>query len=655
MIRITFIFFLFIFSTITALSQTVENQISKINTGSGLHTADFKTKLGVLKIYLPSDLTVTEPASGTVSFKKHKSGVKDNIGINDVFTSYKLIVENRPVELTGNVFFIEVPINLPTGVLSVSLRNSEGKVVNRAFFPVRLTKRGNLPRQVGNPANFRLPVTSRSGQPANINGNFDGNLTNASVSISGTQAKILAESKKQLVFLTPSSLQGAKVLTLKEGDVEVKNPFTVLYVVKVGQEQPEIYADNNDNQISTANKGNEILIESNNQTGEIDLNANSELNPVNQLPSTTSAPELESNDENIFGPRTSNLSKPLEIDPDELQKLRKSSPRVFSNQDLPELYGLTELNTKTQAPDNNIRQIKEEPEQLKEQPKQVKVIPKKDEVAESNLKSGIKDISEIKPQIDEQLAAQFVPLDSKSQKRSTEVIEPEQKEPIEDLKIVESDKTTSVTDPAIDYLTTVANAKQVVKDDNLKKEVTPEKDHIKQDNLKATVAQADLDQETSKEKEKPINNNESKELKDIKVNEKIEITEEIKIEEVPDLIGPNLTEEKATTVPGAKNTESSSKKVKVDKEGKTESEKKQTMVNPDKDIKKPETKSADDKKVIKTENKNNKPKKPTELSITEKIELTEEIKIVEEQEFVGPKQPEKETATVKKADKKAEP
>ena len=163
MFRINIIFLLFIFSTITAFSQPVENKISEVNTGSGLHSTDFKTKLGVLTIYLPSDLTVTEPASGTVSFKKNKSGTQDNIGINEVFTSYKLIVENQPVELTGNVFFIEVPINLPTGVLSVSLRNSEGRVVNRAFFPVRLTKRGKSSPSGREPSEFQIACNIQIG------------------------------------------------------------------------------------------------------------------------------------------------------------------------------------------------------------------------------------------------------------------------------------------------------------------------------------------------------------------------------------------------------------------------------------------------------------------------------------------------------------
>ena len=207
MFRIYLISFALIFSLMTAVSHSEENQLSKVRTGDGLHTADFKTKLGILTIYLPADMTVTENATGTLSFKS-KPGSSQSPGLNEFLSNYKLIVENRPAEINGNIFYVQVPINLPTGVLSVSLQNSEGKVVNRAFFPVRLTKRGNLPPAVGNAANFKLPVTSRSGQPAVINGNFDGNVNNASVTISGTPTKILSESKKQLVFMTPDNLQG---------------------------------------------------------------------------------------------------------------------------------------------------------------------------------------------------------------------------------------------------------------------------------------------------------------------------------------------------------------------------------------------------------------------------------------------------------------
>ena len=490
-----------------------------------------------------------------------------------------------------------------------------------------------------------MPVTSRSGQPARISGNFDGNLTNASVSISGTKANVLAESKKQLIFLTPSKLQGAKVLTLKERDTEVKNPFTVLYVVRVGQEQPKIYADNSVTRIPTPNKSEEVLVESGNQTGEIDLNAVNEVKPVNQLPNTSSAPQLESNEEITFGPTTSNLSKPLEIDPGELQKLRNTSPKVFSNQDLPELNGLTELNTNTQIPEKIVKPIKEKPVQVKEQPKLIKELPKKVEVTDNSLEPEGKDISEIKPQIDEQLTAQFVPLDSKSKKSTPKVVESQQKETIEDLNILESEISTPVSDPVGDYITSVANAKQVTIDNKSEKDVSSEKVIVKKENLKATVAQADLDQtktevsenkEAGKEKDKADKKKES-ELNQEKNNEKLEVTEDIKLEEKFEFVGPKLPEEYIVPASKTKKTEAPVKKAKADTVGESPADKK------------PETKTEVVKKADKTEN--NKQKKPAELTVTEKVELTEEIKI-EEAQGTGPKLPEKGVSSVKKADKK---
>jgi len=747
MFRLNFIILFLILSTFTAFSQSVENQLSDVVADSGLLKTDFNTKSGVLTIYLPSDMTVTEPASGTVSFKKKTAGAGDISGLNELFSSYKLIVENRPVELQGNVFFIKVPINLPTGVLSVSLRNSEGKVVNRAFFPVRLTKRGNLPRQVGNPANFRLPVTSRSGRPATIKGNFDGNLTNASVSISGTQAPVLAESKKQLVFLTPSTLQGAKVLTLKEGDVEVKNPFTVLYVVKVGQEQPANYAENSDSGVRVNDTGSEILIESGNQTGEINFDASNKLNPVDQLPNAVSKPELQPNDEIAIGPNTSQFSKPLELDPNELKQLSRSGNKVYDNQDLTGLKELKQYNPQQSPPETALKSetavpkekmipstvtaqgendkseikaavdkqlssqfIPVDPEQkqptaqVAQTEKKVPVPvsdsaksktsdPKKPMMSKASAAKGQKDISEIKTMIDEQLAAQFIPLDS-NQSQSTVLV----KKTVKNGQAPDSKTAKAGSKSPKIFKANVANAQKMSDDDK----GSTEKTSKKRQQTGVTVAQADLDEPTQQEAK-------AGDTEEILVEEKIQVTEEIPAEEPKKKADKKPAQEKAEPVKVTGQKEAPGKTVKSKKEIKAEDKTKEAkkpaeikvtekavvadppeaetpeMVGPQLPEKMPEKKVAADKKTdtkpvkkeadkekVKTEKVKTKPakekkkvtqqkkkdgKKPAdktdEVKTSEKIEVTEDLKVKKIPETTGPEPPakkaEKKDAVVKKS------
>ena len=155
------IIFIYLFLvTGSVYSQNFDNSLRRVNSGSGLHNSDFKSSLGTLTIYLPSDMTVGESVSGTVNFEKFQIGIEENVGLAQFFAKYTINVENRPLDITGNRFILDVPVNLPTGVLAISLVDSSGKITNRAFFPVRLTMRGNLPQNVGGTANFRMPSGS---------------------------------------------------------------------------------------------------------------------------------------------------------------------------------------------------------------------------------------------------------------------------------------------------------------------------------------------------------------------------------------------------------------------------------------------------------------------------------------------------------------
>ena len=395
----TFLYSILLLFTITYsdYSNSQDDGLSKVNAGSGLYTTDFNIEEGILTVYLPSDLTVAENASGTINLRS--IGAQRNI--NQVISKYNLVVESQAVDFNGNKFMVQIPINLPTGVLSVSLQDKEGKILNRAFFPVRLTKRSKLPLTSGGVGNFRTPITSRAGVPSIVNGPFDGNFNNSFISISGQPVNFLSESTRQLVFMIPDGVYGPKVLSLREGTIEFKTPFTVLYVVKVGRDNPELISRKDGTNINSPTGGSQgVLIESEKQFGKIDLQYNPDLGVTSQaknspVPVTY---KLNAKEEPALGPSIDDISKPLEIDPKELNKYSQTTAPA-KDYNTNEFTSLKQFSDKPRdgPQDQNLFVSKSH-----ETPAQVS----------NSAQAGYGDINEVKSLIDKQINSPFTPLES---------------------------------------------------------------------------------------------------------------------------------------------------------------------------------------------------------------------------------------------------
>ena len=95
----TFLFTILLIFTISlggpAFSQ--DTVLSKVKTGNGFHSTDFRISDGILTVYLPSDMTVNETASGTMILK----GSSDPNGFNQIMSKYNLVVENQNVDIIG--------------------------------------------------------------------------------------------------------------------------------------------------------------------------------------------------------------------------------------------------------------------------------------------------------------------------------------------------------------------------------------------------------------------------------------------------------------------------------------------------------------------------------------------------------------------------
>jgi len=370
--------------------------LSKVRTGNGLLTTDFNIPEGVLTVYLPSDMTVAETVSGTVVLR----GNTAQNNINQIISKYNLVAESQIVNFYGNNFTIQIPVNLPTGVLSISLQDKQAKILKRAFFPVRLTKRSQLPLNAGGTGNFRTPVTSRAGMPAIVNGPFDGNFQNSFISISGQPVTLLSESTRQLVFLIPDGAHGQKVLLLREGTTEFKTPFTVLYVVKVGRDNPAVISrKDGTNAVSPTGVSRGVLIESEEQTGKINLEYNPDLGKTSQEKNSPDPikRELTATEEPTIGLSIHDLSKPLELDPKDLEKY--STPTQDKSYSENEFTSLKQFSDKAT----------DKPE-IEDKPIDKPTVSAKPVV--STGESGYADIKDVKPLLDKQMNSPFTPLET---------------------------------------------------------------------------------------------------------------------------------------------------------------------------------------------------------------------------------------------------
>lgn len=445
----TFLYLILLIFTITYsdYSNSQDVGLSKVNTGSGLHTTDFNIEEGILTIYLPSDLTVAENASGTMYLRS--IGAQSNI--SQVKSKYNLVVESQAVDINGNKFMVQIPINLPTGVLSVTLQDKEGKVLNRAFFPVRLTKRSKLPLTSGGVGNFRTPVTSRAGMPSIVNGPFDGNFNNSFISISGQPVDLLSESTRQLVFMIPDGVQGPKVLSLREGATEFKTPFTILYVVKVGRDNPELISRKDGTIFNSPTGGSQgVLIESEKQFGKIDLQYNPDLGDTSQdqnspIPVTN---KLNVKEEPALGPSITDLSKPLEIDPQELNKYSQTATPA-KDYNTNEFTSLKQFSDKPKKGSQNQNQL-------------VSKSPETPDPAINSGQAGYGDINEVKSLLDTQINSPFTPLESTSVSKPKKVQTPKNPATLKETPEV----------PAIKSVSPIPEKKEVKPAISKKKETT---------------------------------------------------------------------------------------------------------------------------------------------------------------------------------------
>lgn len=193
---------------------------------NGMYQASYKLERGgEVDVNLPADMALDESVSGSVVYQGN-------------LRQFELLIEDKPVLMHGGGnFTYKLPGNVSTGVVKVVLRYTNGIEIGKAFFPVNIGKlRKTL--DLSDKENFKLPVFGSAGMPLLINGKFDGNYTNTSVTLSDKRLRILAESTTTCVFVTDNNQSGNAVLKISELGNDQQTQFTNLTVVKVEEREP---------------------------------------------------------------------------------------------------------------------------------------------------------------------------------------------------------------------------------------------------------------------------------------------------------------------------------------------------------------------------------------------------------------------------------
>jgi hypothetical protein len=210
----------------------------------GLKTAVFETPKGKINVNLPDDMAATDEISGTVVAEAAGKTPEEKAQNEDELNGYVVEIaktEEPPkpeapkkhavpkAKPTDPGFVCMIP---PAAeVIKLILRGPKGTPVCTSEMPC-LPK---PPAQSCGPSECVMPTVGTCGRPVQIKGPCDGSFTNSGVMIGGQKAPILAESPRQQVAKSPTSVVGPTEIQRTEGQQVTKGTFRNLKVKMAAQ------------------------------------------------------------------------------------------------------------------------------------------------------------------------------------------------------------------------------------------------------------------------------------------------------------------------------------------------------------------------------------------------------------------------------------
>src|SRR4030095_5696966 len=208
---------------------------SSVAQADGMTTITFCTPDGTIDINLPGDMTAGDTISGTIFGAPKGNSAEEFAHYVDELNSYVVELRNaHPVRRrawSGNAMSTTASSNLSSPVASGRFHNFACRIPDtgdRVQFVLADKKYATLATQdvsysapsskapVAQEA-LVVPSEGRSGQMLRIRGPFGGDFSSTKIMIGGENCTILAESPRQLIFVTPKNVTGKSKIELRTG------------------------------------------------------------------------------------------------------------------------------------------------------------------------------------------------------------------------------------------------------------------------------------------------------------------------------------------------------------------------------------------------------------------------------------------------------
>lgn len=202
-----------LFSAPIIWAQTISNQ-------KGLTIVSFSTPNGSVKIYLPDGIRSGDVISGTVIAEpsgKNNRQVKKNLS---KLSGYLLLIEGKRFPINENASTIKWLVNSGSQEnIPIEIIEENGGKIASLSCPVNNTSKTENEKY----SSCVIPSHALVGQPLQIKGQFDGDMSNTSCAISNKPAVILAESPRNCIISFSDNAQGLQTIQVNENEKPMCN------------------------------------------------------------------------------------------------------------------------------------------------------------------------------------------------------------------------------------------------------------------------------------------------------------------------------------------------------------------------------------------------------------------------------------------------
>ena len=216
--------------SIQTMAQDKDQSNSSTEIAWGLRTVTFMTSSGRVMVNMPDDVAAGDTISGTVIAEPAGESDEQRRTNTDELSGYVVEIDKAKTTGVGNMLKATIPAVLAGGMSYLILKDSNGDELARAGLPVRPSSSDTIRPAIATSKDFLLPRIGQAGRPIEVEGPFDGDLTNTRLKIGGANLLKLAESPRKIVATSPRNIVGTTRIELRERNAVAWNEFNSLRV-----------------------------------------------------------------------------------------------------------------------------------------------------------------------------------------------------------------------------------------------------------------------------------------------------------------------------------------------------------------------------------------------------------------------------------------